>query len=74
MRQLFHTSTAYILTDVDSAVAGIPQDSDVSRPEITDAAGSTHPASLMPALLNVHATKGVIHVIDKVLIPDGILC
>jgi hypothetical protein len=25
MRQLFHTSTAYILTEVDSTVAGTPQ-------------------------------------------------
>jgi len=45
----------------------------VSDLEITDAAGSTPPAGLIPALLNVHATNGVIHVIDKVLIPDGIL-
>lgn len=36
---------------------------------IQDAAGSTPAASLIPASLNVHATNGVIHVIDKVLFP-----
>lgn len=36
---------------------------------IQDAAGSTPASSLIPASLNVHATNGVIHVIDKVLFP-----
>lgn len=45
----------------------------VSNLTITDAAGSTPASKLVPALLNVHATNGVIHVIDKVLIPTGIL-
>ena len=37
---------------------------------VQDAAGSTPPASLVPSLLNVLATNGVIHVIDKVLLPS----
>lgn len=42
---------------------------DVSNLSISDGSGSTPPASLVPSLLNVHATNGVIHVIDKVLVP-----
>lgn len=45
----------------------------VSNLTITDAAGSTPASKLVTSLLNVHATNGVIHVIDKVLIPNGIL-
>lgn len=40
---------------------------------ITDAIGSNPPANLVTSALNILATNGVIHVIDKVLIPDGIL-
>jgi len=36
---------------------------------VQDAAGNT-PAGLVPSLLNVHATNGVVHVIDKVLLPS----
>lgn len=42
----------------------------LSNLTIQDAAGSTPPASLIPSLLNVHATNGVVHVIDKVLLPE----
>ncbi|MCU0369018.1 MAG: fasciclin domain-containing protein [Cyclobacteriaceae bacterium] len=45
----------------------------VTNLTITDAISSNPAAKLVPALLNVHATNGVIHVIDKVLIPQGIL-
>lgn len=45
----------------------------VANLTITDGNGSTPATGLVPSLLNVHATNGVIHVIDKVLIPDGIL-
>ena len=38
---------------------------------IQDAAGSETPAGLVPSLLNVHATNGVIHVIDAVLLPSN---
>ena len=38
---------------------------------IQDAAGSTTPAGLVTSLLNVHATNGVIHVIDAVLLPSN---
>jgi transforming growth factor-beta-induced protein len=43
----------------------------VANLTVTDAVGGE--ANLIPSLLNVHATNGVIHVIDKVLIPNGIL-
>lgn len=42
----------------------------VSNLTVQDAAGSTPPAGLIPSLLNVHATNGVVHVIDKVLLPE----
>jgi transforming growth factor-beta-induced protein len=41
----------------------------VSNLTITDASKSTPAAKLVPASLNILATNGVIHVIDKVLIP-----
>lgn len=46
---------------------------DVTNLTITDANGSTPSTGLVPTLLNIHATNGVIHVINKVLIPTGIL-
>ncbi|MFS4483011.1 fasciclin domain-containing protein [Hyunsoonleella sp. 2307UL5-6] len=36
---------------------------------VQDAAMSNPAAGLIPSLLNVHATNGVVHVIDKVLLP-----
>lgn len=38
---------------------------------VQDASGSTPAAKLTPNLLNVHATNGVVHVIDAVLIPQS---
>ncbi|WP_298552276.1 fasciclin domain-containing protein [uncultured Algibacter sp.] len=43
---------------------------DLDTLTIQDAAGST-PAGLVTSLLNVHATNGVVHVIDKVLLPSN---
>lgn len=42
---------------------------DVAALTVTDGSNSTPPAGLVQALLNVHATNGVIHVVDKVLLP-----
>ncbi len=42
---------------------------DLDTLTIQDAAGSPTPAGLVPTLLNVHATNGVVHVIDRVLLP-----
>ncbi|GAB1855685.1 hypothetical protein MHTCC0001_05190 [Flavobacteriaceae bacterium MHTCC 0001] len=42
---------------------------DLDNLTIQDAAGSATPAGLVTTLLNVHATNGVVHVIDKVLLP-----
>lgn len=44
---------------------------DLANLAVQDAAGSTPAAGLIASLLNVHATNGVIHVIDKVLLPAG---
>ena len=43
----------------------------ISGLTILDGAGNTPPANLVPSLLDVHATNGVIHVIDKVLLPSS---
>jgi transforming growth factor-beta-induced protein len=42
---------------------------DLQNLVIQDAFGSNPPAGLVPELLNVHATNGVVHVIDEVLLP-----
>ena len=39
---------------------------------VQDAAGSSPASGLVPTLLNVHATNGVVHVINKVLLPASI--
>jgi len=44
---------------------------DLDTLTIQDAAGSDPAAGLVTTLLNVHATNGVVHVIDKVLLPSG---
>jgi transforming growth factor-beta-induced protein len=41
----------------------------VSALTVQDAAGTTPPAGLVSSLLDVHATNGVVHVINKVLLP-----
>jgi len=41
----------------------------VTNLTVQDSAGSTPPAGLVTSLLDVHATNGVIHVINKVLLP-----
>jgi transforming growth factor-beta-induced protein len=38
-------------------------------PTVTGASGGTNVANLQGALLNIHGTNGVIHVIDKVVLP-----
>jgi transforming growth factor-beta-induced protein len=43
----------------------------VTNLTVQDSAGSTPPAGLITSLLNVHATNGVIHVINKVLLPSS---
>lgn len=42
----------------------------ISGLTILDGGGNTPAANLVPSLLDVHATNGVIHVIDKVLLPN----
>lgn len=44
---------------------------DLDTLTIQDAAGSMPAAGLVTSLLNVHATNGVVHVIDKVLLPSN---
>lgn len=44
-------------------------DVSANPPTITGGSGGENVAGLQPSLLNIHATNGVIHVIDKVLVP-----
>jgi transforming growth factor-beta-induced protein len=39
-------------------------------PSVTGSSDPANKANLQTSLLNIHATNGVIHVIDKVLIPE----
>jgi transforming growth factor-beta-induced protein len=39
-------------------------------PTVAGSSGSANIAELQTSLLNIHATNGVIHVIDKVLLPE----
>jgi transforming growth factor-beta-induced protein len=39
---------------------------------VSGSSGSSNVADLQMSLLNIHATNGVIHVIDKVLLPNGL--
>lgn len=41
-----------------------------SPPTVTGSSGGANVAKLQTSLLNIHATNGVIHVIDKVLLPQ----
>jgi transforming growth factor-beta-induced protein len=50
-------------------LSGESLDLDLSALTLTDGSNSDPASGLVPSLLNVHATNGVIHVIDKVLIP-----
>jgi transforming growth factor-beta-induced protein len=45
----------------------------VTNLTVTGASSNNNVANLQPTLLNILATNGVIHVIDEVLIPTGIL-
>jgi transforming growth factor-beta-induced protein len=62
-------------TDLSSGTVGTLNgnatvDLDVSPPTVTGSSGGANVASLQTSLLNIHATNGVIHVIDKVLLPQ----
>lgn len=39
-------------------------------PTVTGSSGGANTATLQSSMLNIHATNGVIHVIDKVLLPE----
>lgn len=44
-------------------------DLSVDPPTVTGSSGAENEAALLTSLLNIHATNGVIHVLDKVLLP-----
>lgn len=46
---------------------------DLNNLEVSPAEANASEAGLITDMLNIHATNGVIHVIDAVLIPEGIL-
>ncbi len=69
-------SNAYVFsTDLSNGAVPMLNDQNVTinlgNLTVQDANGSTTAASLLTDLLNVHATNGVIHVIDKVLLPSS---
>jgi transforming growth factor-beta-induced protein len=39
---------------------------------VTGSSGEANAADLQMSLLNIHATNGVVHVIDKVLLPGNL--
>lgn len=53
--------------DVATLNSDVSVDLSANPPTVTGGSGNT--ASLQTSLLNIHATNGVIHVIDKVLVP-----
>ncbi|TGV00816.1 fasciclin domain-containing protein [Flavivirga rizhaonensis] len=67
---------AYVFsTDLTNGNVTMLNDQDVTinlgNLTVQDASGSTPPAGLVASLLNVLATNGVVHVIDKVLLPSS---
>ncbi|WP_142783650.1 fasciclin domain-containing protein [Changchengzhania lutea] len=68
-------ANAYVFSsDLSDGAVTMLNDQDVTinlgSLTIQDASGSNPAAGLIPSLLNVHATNGVVHVIDKVLLPQ----
>lgn len=58
--------------DVATLNEDVAVDLDAAPPTITASGSGQEPANLETTLLNIHAVNGVIHVIDKVLIPANL--
>lgn len=65
-------NAAAFSSDVADGAVPMLNGSDVTISGLTilDGGGNTPAANLVPSLLNIHATNGVIHVINKVLFPE----
>jgi transforming growth factor-beta-induced protein len=55
--------------EVPTLNGNVTINADGSAPSVTGGSGMENEALLQTQLLNIHATNGVIHVIDKVLLP-----
>ena len=62
-------STDLATGPVGTLNGNIAVDLGMSPPTITGGSGGSNTADLQTTLLNIHATNGVVHVIDKVLLP-----
>lgn len=62
-------STDLASGDVTTLNGNVSVDLGATPPTVTGASGAENEAALQTTLLNIHGTNGVIHVIDKVLLP-----
>lgn len=62
-------STDLMSGEVATLNGNIMVDLGVSPPAVTGGSGGDNVAALQTSLLDIHATNGVVHVIDKVLLP-----
>lgn len=62
-------STDLATGDVATLNGDVSVDLSANPPTVTGGSGASNVANLQTTLLNIHATNGVIHVIDKVLLP-----
>ena len=63
-------STDLATGPVETLNGNVAVDLGVNPPTLTGSSGGSNVAELQTSLLNIHATNGVIHVIDKVLLPE----
>lgn len=56
--------------DVPTLNGNVTIDLTGNTPTVAGSSGGSNVANLQTSLLNIHATNGVIHVIDKVLLPE----
>jgi transforming growth factor-beta-induced protein len=70
-----HVVSGYVFsTDLSTGPAptlngNVAIDLSVNPPTVTGSSGTDNKANLQTTLLNIHGTNGVVHVIDKVLLP-----
>lgn len=63
-------STDLMGGEVTTLNGNVNIDVSANPPTVTGGSGGSNVSSLQTSMLNIHATNGVIHVIDKVLLPE----